>query len=89
MTTDERLDKLEQQLTAAKRRLRWLAVLAGFAVIVFVMAAANNATSKPIIAQGFILVDPAGKKAASLEVSLGSPARSSGLYVPDMHGRIR
>jgi len=80
MTTDERLEKLERELSRARTRFRWLVVGAGLCIIsvaviyafgqyqtTFIPRAPRAAeTSKEIRANNFVLEDANGKPRASL-----------------------
>ena len=79
MTTDERLAKLERELSRARTRFRWLVVAAGLCVLsvavlyafgqyqtTFTPHATKASTSKEIHANSFILEDANGKPRASL-----------------------
>jgi len=94
MTTEERLEKLEQELSAAKRRARWL--LAGVAVCLGVGLAAwafrpQAATAQPapgnlndIRARRIILEDDNGKPRLVLGAKEGA-----GLALTDENGKPR
>lgn len=65
MTIDERVKRLEKQN-------RWFrAALLG--LLIFCTVAAQKVASPAITAQGFTLVDPTGRKAASLAVTQDGP----------------
>ena len=79
MTTDERLEKLERELSRARTRFRWLVVGAGLCFIsvaviyafgqyqtTFTPRATKASTSKEIHANSFVLEDANGKPRASL-----------------------
>jgi len=77
MTTDERLEKLERELSRARTRFRWLVVGAGLCVmsVAVIYAFGQYKTtflprateaSKEIRANNFVLEDKNGKNRASL-----------------------
>ena len=79
MTTDERLAKLERELSRARTRFRWLVVGAGMCVMsvaviyafgqyqtTFTSRATKANTSKELRATSFVLEDANGKPRASL-----------------------
>jgi len=77
MTTDERLAKLERELSRARTRFRWLFVVAGLCImsvaVIYAFGqyqttprATKASTSKEIHANSFVLEDANGKPRASL-----------------------
>jgi hypothetical protein len=86
MDTEERLEKLERELLAEKRRNRWLLVAVGLGVVgvclVWTLATITataqaqgaNIGPKVIRANQFILKDENGKTRAVLSVSKEGPA---------------
>lgn len=78
MTTEERLDKLEQELARANRRNRWLMTVVGLAIVGLalagtwtpttgvVQAEAAGTTPKVIRANEFIVEDENGRTRAKL-----------------------
>ena len=79
MTTDERLERLERELSRARLRFRWLVVGAGLCVMsvaviyafgqyqtTFTPRATKADTSKEIHVNNFVLEDANGKPRASL-----------------------
>jgi hypothetical protein len=100
MTTEERLEKMECELTAAKRRNRWLVAGMALAVGAFALAwtftrtantaqaqgAAGEAAAKEVRATQFVLVDENGKTRAEMgTVKVGG----SGLILYDENGTVR
>lgn len=97
MATEERLDKLEKELTRVKRQNRWLLAGAGVIVLTLVLArifaGADNAAQaqgkgsekKVIVANEFILEDEEGELRARLQVSKGGV----GLSLCDKKGKPR
>ena len=87
MTTDERLENLERELTRAKRRNRWLVV--GLAVVGVALAwtitkstsgtqtreAAKEPKNAQVIrATAFVLVDDEGRERGKLEMGENGPS---------------
>lgn len=79
MTTDERLEKLERELSRARTRFRWLVVGAGLCVMsvavlyafgqyqtTITSRATKAGTGKEIRANNFVLVDANSQQRASL-----------------------
>jgi hypothetical protein len=67
MTTEERVEKLEKELTRAKRRSRVMLVAVAMTVAgMFLLCAGNSTVQKVVRAEKFELVDPAGKIRATL-----------------------
>ena len=99
MTTEERLEKLERELSAAKRRNCWLLVVVGLAVVGVGLAwtltkttptaQAQGSATKPaktvICANKFILEDAGGKPCAWLSADEDMPA----LVLCGKKGKIR
>jgi len=97
MTTEERLGKLECELSAAKRRNRWLLAVAVLAVAGLGLAWALTRGTPAAYAQGaaagkkvirankFILEDEKGEIRVMLDVIEGSPT----LNLSDEKGEIR
>jgi hypothetical protein len=97
MTTEERLEKLERELTLAKRHNHWLLAIAGLIVLTMVLAMIFSGGDNTALAQGarsegkvvrankFILEDEKGKPRALLIVHEGEP--SLGLF--DDKGQVR
>ena len=98
MTTEERLNHMEQELAAAKRRNRWLMAIVGIAVVGLAAAwlvkeAANPALAeeaakvpKPaqvIRATAFVLVDAKGRERGKFELLPEGPV----LYLTDENGK--
>jgi hypothetical protein len=84
MTTDERLEKLERELSRARTRFRWLVVGAGLcAMSVAVIYAFQQVTLKPrpsateaskeVRANNFVLEDTNGKPRAVLGLAKKMP----------------
>jgi len=88
LTTEERLEKLEYELAAGKRRNRWLLVLLGLAVVglglVWKFTPATPTTQKVIRANSFVLQDEWGRERALLGVKDGP-----GLALYDERGVLR
>ncbi len=86
MTTEERLDKLEEELTAAKRRYRRLLIVIVLTVGAFALAWTFRETAGTVQAQGagavpkiisaneFVLKDTDGKARAMLTMLKDGPA---------------
>jgi hypothetical protein len=97
MTTDERLERLERELTLAKRHNRWLLALAGTVVLTLVLARVFSGDSntaqaqgkgsdgKIIVANRFVLEDERGKKRAVL----GTDKGDASLAMSDENGKLR
>jgi hypothetical protein len=87
MTTEERLEKLEKELTGAKRRSRVMLVATVMAVaVVFLLGAGGEAVQKVVRAERFELMDSTGKLRAVLGLTeSGQPAL--GLW--DQDGKAR
>jgi len=96
MNTEERLEKLERELYAEKRRARWLLAVVGLGVVGAVAwtlatttstAQAQGANSGPkvIRANQFILEDGTGKPRATLAVEKTGPR----LSLADETGKVR
>ena len=95
MTTEDRLEKLERELSRANRRNRCLLAVVGLAVVGLGLAWAWNKTTataqgqgaaaapKVIRAKEFILQDANGKLRAVLSVEKGEP----GLHLYDEKGK--
>ena len=91
MTTDERLERLERELTMAKRYNRWLLAIAGTVVLTLVLARifsgnentaeAQGSGGKVIVANQFIVEDETGKKRAVLGIDK--------LIMYDSNGKVR
>jgi len=87
MTTEERLEKLERELSAAKRRNRWLLTIVGLTIVGVGLAWTLTKTTPTAQAQGpatnpaktviraneFILEDVDGKPRACLSADKGMP----------------
>ena len=86
MTTDERLERLERELTRTKRHNRWLLAIGGTVVLTLVLARVfsgglntaqaqgKGSEKKVIIADQFVLKDERGKVRALLGMIEGWPA---------------
>ena len=100
MTTEERLERVERELTRAKRRNRWLMVAVGLAVGILALAwlATENADTalaqdaakaeKPaqvIRASAFVLVDDKGRERGALKMTPDGPT----LYLYDENEKPR
>jgi hypothetical protein len=97
MTTEERLEKLERELAAAKRRNHWLltimALIIGGLTLVWTLTKTTSAAyaqeaeavQKIIRASEFVLVDENGKIRAALSVSKDG----AGLTLWDENGKFR
>ena len=96
MSTEERLEKLERELFAEKRRARWLLATVGLGVLGVLawtwatstptaQAQGANTGPKVIRATQFILEDETGKARARLVVDKDGP----GLALYDETGQIR
>ncbi len=97
MTTDERLESLERELTLVKRHNRWLLAIAGTVVLTLVLArifSGNENTAqaqgkgsegKVIVANKFILEDERGRKRAVLATDKGNAL----LALSDENGKLR
>ena len=84
MTTEERLEKLERELAAAKRRILCLPVVVGLAVVGAGLAWVS-AVPKVIRANEFILEDADGKS----RITLALTELGAGLVLSDENGKIR
>lgn len=75
MTTEERLEKLEQKLSRVRRRNRWLfgTVILCLGIGLAFCAFRPAAVQRDILANQFILVDAYGKLRASLTVRAEGP----------------
>ena len=80
MTIEERLEKVEKELTEAKRRNRWLLTVLGLVIVglgmVWLLAKTTSSataatTPKVVRANAFIVVDTNGKERAKLDVTKG------------------
>ena len=95
MTTEERFERLERELSLAKRRTRWLSLavvltVAGLVVGWFDRGAAVGAESQQdalaeVRARAFVLVDATGQRRAALAVFEAGP----GLALYDATGQTR
>ena len=95
MDTEKRLEKLERELFAEKRRNRWLLAAVGLGLVGVGLAwtlATTTATAqgasigpKVIRANQFILEDETGTTRAALQVGKGG----SGLSLYDENGKLR
>ncbi len=97
MTTEERLERLERELTLAKRNNRWLLAAAGIVVLMLVLARTFSWTENTAQAQGkgskpkvvaaneFVLEDEMGRRRAVLEAHKGRAL----LAMMDENGKIR
>lgn len=78
MTTEDRLEILEKELSHARNRIRWL--LAGAALVVGTSVfCATTGGVKEVRASAFTLVDRYGKPRASLSMQENGPAFSFGM----------
>ena len=84
MTTEERLEKMERELSAAKRRNRWILLVITLAAT-GAYALGCNVEQRIISAQHFHLVDESGKTRALLTVCADGP----GLLMKDENGKTR
>ena len=73
MTIEERVKKLEGELTAAKRRNRWMLGGAALLLLGCLTIAATPGDQKIIRAQQFIVVNDQGRECAMLGVSQDLP----------------
>lgn len=73
MTTEERLQKLEQELAKSKRRTRCMMGGVTLSVLCALTIAATPGDRRVITAHTFNVVDDNGKIRASLEVAEGGP----------------
>lgn len=97
MTTDERLESLERELTLAKRHNRWVLAIAGTVVLTLVMAGiflgdentaqaqGKGSERKVIAANKFILEDERGRKRAVLAIDKDGVS----LALFDENGKLR
>ena len=97
MTTEERLENLERELTNAKRRNRWLVAVVGLVVVGLiliwtlakttpaVLAQAVGGAEKVIRANTFIVEDANGKVRAMLNADKVGPT----LFLYDENGKTR
>jgi len=97
MTTDERLESLERELTLAKRHNRWVLAIAGTVVLTLVLARifsgnensaqaqGKGSEGKVIVANKFILEDERGRKRALLAIDKGGVS----LALSDENGKLR
>ncbi len=97
MSTEKRLEKLERELPAEKRRYRWLLVAVGFGVMGVALAwilatntptaQAQGANTEPTVirATQFILEDESGKPRAMLNMTKDGPM----LALYDENGKHR
>lgn len=85
MTTEKRLEKLEQELTNAKRRIRWIIGSVTILVLGCLTIAATPRDSRTIRANQFVLEDVNGITLATLGLQGNEPVLSFG----DMKGKFR
>ena len=69
MTTEERLEAIEQELARTKRRSRWLWGAVGLVVAVWIIGTVAFGGAKEIRASRFVLEDENGKDRAALEAA--------------------
>jgi hypothetical protein len=85
MTTEERLEKLEKELTRAKHRSCWLPLVSGVAALAIVFAWTALKTQAQVIhAKGFILESEDGRKCAELSANKAW----TGLVLNDKTGEV-
>ncbi|MFA5107880.1 MAG: hypothetical protein WC497_06215 [Patescibacteria group bacterium] len=87
MTTEERLEKLERELTATQRRNRWTLGCGAVLILGCLTIAATPGDNRIIRANSFILEDENGKTRASL--SMGKDRGGPGLAMYDENGKTR
>jgi hypothetical protein len=97
MTTDERLERLERELTMAKRHNRWLIAIAGTIILTLflarifsgnentIQAQAQGSEGKVIVANKFILQDETSRTRAVLSTDKGNAL----LVMSDRNGKLR
>ncbi|MGO8703056.1 MAG: hypothetical protein ACLQVA_04495 [Candidatus Brocadiia bacterium] len=68
MTTEERLEKLEKESAAGKRRVRWLAIGGAVGLACVAILVALRARPAEVQARRFVLVDANGKTRALLSM---------------------
>lgn len=85
MTTEERLEKLERELTAAKRRNRWILGCGATLILCCLTIAATPRGNRTIRANEYFLEDENGKPRAHMSADKNGP----GLSMTDENGKIR
>ncbi len=97
MPTDERLERLERELTLVKRNNQWLLAIVGTVVLILILARtfswtentaqAQGKGNKPkvVVANEFVLEDEMGRRRAVLEAHKGRAL----LAMMDENGKIR
>lgn len=86
MTTEERLTKLEEDLSTAKRRNRWTLASAALVLVAVVTAGNIRPPADEVKARRFTVVDEQGNTRAELRMNvLGIPV----LQMLDAQGKTR
>lgn len=85
MTTEERLEKVEKELAAAKRQIRRLVIGGAVALVCVAILVAASLRPAQVQARKFVLVDENGKTRAMLAVDEDGPR----LRLTDEDGKAR